>query len=143
MTTDALPLTGRCLCGTVRYEVPDAFGYALNCHCNGCRRTTGAAFKSFAGIERERLRLTDGADAVLVYDDGNDTGDAGDIHCARCGSFLYSIVRQGAWVHVAMGTLIDTPAIRPSAHIFVGSKAPWFEITDDLPRFEEHVTRSG
>ena len=36
-----------------------------------------------------------------------------------------------------MGTLIDTPAIRPTAHIFVGSKAPWHEITDDLPQYQE------
>ena len=54
-----------------------------------------------------------------------------------CGSFLFSVVRDGAYVHVAMGSLIDTPAIRPTRHIFVGSKAAWFEITDDLPQFEE------
>ena len=28
-----------------------------------------------------------------------------------------------------------------TAHIFVGSKAPWFSITDDLPQYEGHVTR--
>jgi hypothetical protein len=38
-----------------------------------------------------------------------------------------------------MGTLVDDPAIRPTAHIFVGSKAPWFTITDDLPQFAEHA----
>jgi hypothetical protein len=43
-------------------------------------------------------------------------------------------------VHVALGSLVDAAAIRPTAHIFVGSKAPWFEITDDLPQFEEHAT---
>lgn len=42
-----------------------------------------------------------------------------------------------------MGTLIDTPTIRPSVHIFVGSKAPRFTITDELPQFEGHVTRGG
>jgi hypothetical protein len=30
-----------------------------------------------------------------------------------------------------------SPAIRPTEHIFVGSKAPWFEITDDLPQAAE------
>jgi hypothetical protein len=39
-----------------------------------------------------------------------------------------------------MGSLIDTPSIRPTAHIFVGSKAPWFEITDGLPQFEEYAS---
>jgi hypothetical protein len=38
-----------------------------------------------------------------------------------------------------MGTLIDDPTIRPTHHIFVGSKAPWFTIADDLPQYEEHV----
>jgi hypothetical protein len=48
-------------------------------------------------------------------------------------------VRNGAFVHVAMGTLVDDPSIRPSAHIFVGSKAPWYVITDDLPQYQGHV----
>ena len=61
-------------------------------------------------------------------------------HCARCGSLLYSIVRNGAYAHVAMGTLVDAPSIRPRAHIFVGSKAPWFAITDDLPQYQGHIT---
>jgi hypothetical protein len=65
---------------------------------------------------------------------GDPTGH--DAHCGRCGSLLYSVVRDGAFVHVAMGTLVDAPSIRPSKHIFVGSKAPWFEITDDLPQYE-------
>lgn len=60
-------------------------------------------------------------------------------HCSACGSLLYSLVRAGAFVHVAMGTLVDDPTIRPTKHIFVGSKAPWFTITDDLPQYEEHV----
>src|SRR5216683_973583 len=56
-----------------------------------------------------------------------------------CGSVLYSVVRDGGFVHVAMGTLVDNPAIRPTAHIFVGSKAPWFTITDGLPQYDGHV----
>jgi hypothetical protein len=39
-------------------------------------------------------------------------------------------------VHVAMGTLVDAPSIRPDKHIFVGSKAAWYEITDGLPQFD-------
>ena len=126
-------LAGGCYCGRVVYDVDDAFDYALICHCSNCRRTTGSAFKPFAGIPRARLSLTHGADQVLIYGDDltNNT------HCATCGSLLYSVVRNGKWVHVAMGTLIDTPSIRPSAHIFVGSKAPWHEITDDLPQYQE------
>ena len=127
-------LAGKCLCGAVQYAVADEFIYAANCHCSNCRRTTGSAFKPFAGIERERLNLTKGEDNLLTF--GEETGH--DAHCKTCGSLLYSVVRDGAFVHVAMGTLVDEPTIRPRAHIFVGSKAKWFEITDELPQYEEY-----
>jgi hypothetical protein len=128
-------LSGGCECGAVRYSVADEFRYAANCHCSNCRAGTGAAFKPFAGIEREKLEVTDGADNLLVWGDD----EANHTRCAVCGSLLYSVVRDGAYVHVALGSLADEPAIRPTHHIFVGSKAPWFEITDDLPQFEEHA----
>jgi hypothetical protein len=125
-------LNGRCECGAVRFVVPDAFGYAMNCHCSRCRAATGSAFKAFAGIEREKLEITRGSDALLVF------GDAANNHtrCGICGSLLFSLVDANR-VHVALGSLQDEPSVRPSVHIFVGSKAPWFEITDDLPRFDE------
>jgi hypothetical protein len=127
-------LTGKCMCGAVEYAVDDAFEYSMNCHCSNCRRTTGSAFKPFAGIGRQRLRVVKGEGAALIY--GN-ADDAHDVHCSTCGSLLYSVVREGAYVHVAMGTLVDAPSIRPTGHIFVGSKAPWYEITDDLPQYRE------
>ncbi len=126
-------LHGGCLCRAVGYEVADAFHYALNCHCSNCRRATGSAFKPFAGIERHGLRIETGDESVMRF---GATGNH-DVHCRQCGSLLYSVVRDGAWVHVALGTLIDAPSIRPSAHIFVGSKAPWFTITGDLPQHKE------
>lgn len=135
--SNARILTGECYCRAVRYEVADAFGYALICHCSDCRRTTGAAFKPFAGIEREKLTVVSGAHCIMIY--GDPTGH--NAHCRLCGSLLYSLVRDGSFVHVAMGTLRDAPSIRPSAHIFVGSKAPWDTIADDLPQYQEHVTR--
>lgn len=129
------PLAGRCCCGAVHYAVDDAFDYALNCHCGDCRRATGAAFKPFAGIASERLRVTQGDEAMLRH--GGERNF--DMHCARCGSLLYSVVQDGAMVHVTLGTLVDAPSIRPSAHIFVGAKAPWFTITDALPQHAGHI----
>jgi hypothetical protein len=126
-------LAGACECGAVRYEVEDAFLYAANCHCSRCRASTGSAFKAFAGIQREKLVVTRGGDALLVVGEE----DANHTRCAACGSLLFSVVRDGAYVHVAMGSLVDAPSIRPTEHIFVGSKAAWFEITDSLPQHAE------
>jgi hypothetical protein len=132
-------LAGQCLCGAVQYEVADEFAYAVSCHCSNCRRATGSAFKPLAGIARDKLRLTRGEDNLMIF--GDESGH--DARCGSCGSFLYSVVSDGALVHVVMGTLVDDPTIRPTAHIFVGSKAPWFTITDDLPQYEGHVAAAA
>lgn len=130
-------LSGKCLCGTVQYAVADEFAYAVNCHCSNCRRATGSAFKPIAGIGRDKLTLTQGSSQIMTFvsEEGSWTSE----HCRHCGSLLYAVVKEGTFAHVAMGTLVDTPSIQPSCHVFVGSKAPWFTITDDLPQYEEHA----
>lgn len=126
-------LSGGCNCGKVRYRVADAFDYAQNCHCSVCRKATGSAFKPFGGIRYDQFELLGNAGELLLVGGAVDH----DVRCASCGAYLYSVVRDGAYVHVAFGSLDDLPTRRPDGHIFVGSKAPWYEITDDLPQFEE------
>ncbi len=133
-TASSRRVKGKCLCGAIHYSVADEFVYALNCHCSNCRRSTGSAFKPFAGIARGKLSVIEGADELAIFG-GDNTHDA---HCRICGSLLYSVVRDGAFVHVTMGTMVDDPSIRPRGHIFVGSKARWYTITDDLPQYDEH-----
>lgn len=131
-TTMTTPrLRGSCLCGSASYDVSDDFEYCLVCHCSNCRRSTGAGSKPFAANLADRLTVHDD-EQIMRY--GDVSGH--DAHCKHCGSLLYSLVRDGAYVHVTMGTLIDSPTIRPSAHIFVGSKAPWDTICDGLPQFD-------
>jgi len=134
-TESARQLRGQCQCGAVQYRVADEFVYALNCHCSRCRQATGSAFKPTAGIPHGKLAVVQGADRLMII--GDERGH--DARCRACGSFLYSRVREGEWLHVTMGSLVDDPSIRPGCHIFVGSKAPWFTITDDLPQYEGHV----
>ncbi|HEU4603843.1 MAG TPA: GFA family protein [Steroidobacteraceae bacterium] len=117
----------------MQYEVADAFEYALNCHCSNCRRATGSAFKPFGGVKLARLRLIADESHVLIHGGG----DAHDVHCRLCGSLLYSAFPPRSLAHVTFGTLVDTPSLHPTAHIFVGSKAPWFDIRDDLPQHDE------
>jgi hypothetical protein len=134
MSTNPRLLSGGCRCGVVRYTVTDAFEYGAICHCSECRKTTGSASKPFLGIRQEELRIDEGVDDLAAFGDtqGHDT------RCARCGCLLYSVVREGQYVHVAMGSLIDSPTMRPNHHIFVGSKAEWDEILDGLPQFDEY-----
>ena len=77
----ARTLVGKCQCGAVHYAVADEFVYAANCHCANCRRATGSAFKPFAGIARYKLRITSGADQLMIF--GDDNGH--DARCQACG----------------------------------------------------------
>ncbi|HEY4300551.1 MAG TPA: GFA family protein [Candidatus Didemnitutus sp.] len=124
-------LRGQCRCGAIRYTVADEFRYALNCHCSDCRLATGSAFKPFAGIARGKMLFAAPPDGFLVV--GHPPGNH-DLRCRACGSLLASILQDETMAHVTLGTLVDAPTIRPTAHILVADKAPWFTITDSLPQ---------
>ena len=128
-------LAGRCECGKVRYRVENAFLYASNCHCSRCRAATGSAF-AVRG-HRERKAGDHGRpDELLIV--GEET--LNDTRCRACGSLLFSVVADGAYVHVALGSLADSPpTMRPTKHIFVGSKAPVRD-RGRPAQFEEHAT---
>jgi hypothetical protein len=126
-------LKGRCACNAVAYEVSDEFVSAFNCHCSRCRAMTGSAFLPWGEIEPGKFRVTKGEDSLIL------TGDAARQHAKRCGkcfSLLYWTGYEGR-IRVPYGSLIDEPALKPTAHMFVGSKAPWWEILDDLPQYDE------
>jgi len=124
-------LRGRCACNAVAFEVSDAFVAAYNCHCSNCRAQTGSAFLPWGDIAREKLRVTKGA-ALLVEGDP-DASYA--VRCGDCYSLLHWTPREG-FFRVPYGTLVDEPSLRPMGHMFVASKAPWYEILDDLPRHD-------
>jgi len=127
-------LQGRCICGAVRFTVEDAFSYAFYCHCSGCRLRTGSAFASIGGIDIGKLQVADGREHVLLEGERPDGYGA---RCVKCHAFMFVAVRGRQYMHVSLGMLVDAPSRAPDHHIFVGSKAPWHRITDDLPQFGE------
>ena len=72
--------------------------------------------------------------AVLKLSPGFERG-----FCRICGSPIVSRSRADPELGygLALGTLDSDPGLRPQRHVFVADKAPWFEITDDLPQHQE------
>lgn len=127
-------LRGSCLCGGVRYEIAGAIGPALNCHCSMCRKVTGAAFRSRVGVAAENFRWLSGEDLLSRYPSSPGTIRT---FCRVCGATLVSLFSDNPkTLGLAMGTLDDDPGVRRAFHVFVGSKALWFEITDGLPQYD-------
>jgi hypothetical protein len=127
-------LQGQCSCGHVRLSVENTFEYAFFCHCSRCRIRTGSAFAAIAGIGIDKVQVTAGSDDLSIEGECSDGYGA---RCSRCHVFLFAAVRERKYMHVSLGVLEGTPNRLPDHHIYVGSKASWFEITDELPRYEE------
>lgn len=124
--------TGSCLCGGVRYEVRGPLLRAGHCHCSRCRRHSGTAVCTQARVRAEHVTLVRGGDLLRIY---RTPGHASKVFCSVCGSSLFG----GEWpggeeVSIRLGSFDGDPGIRPQYHLFVDSKAPWDEITDDLPQ---------
>ena len=130
-------LTGRCLCGGVRFEIDGPIGPAVYCHCSTCRRANGSAFAANASTPRAGFRLLEGAELIREFESSPGKQRA---FCSRCGSPIYATMPDDASiVRIRLGTLDQDPGERPRAHIWVGSKAPWHEIGDALPQFPESM----
>lgn len=127
-------LSGSCLCGKVKIQVPDAFEYVGHCHCSECRKFSGAAFATAGGVGLSKLKILEGESALTYYQKSEETDLA---FCNACGSSLFSKKRKTNMCNIRFGVFDDVPTEKPTFHIFVGSKAPWFEITDDLKQFDE------
>jgi hypothetical protein len=132
-------LKGSCLCGSVRYEINGPLDGARNFHCSLCRKAHGAAFRSRASVRSQDFRWSAGENLITWYDTSPVTHRG---FCSRCGSPLLSRFDARPEVYgLPLGCLDKDPGVKPAMHIFVGSKAAWFEITDSLPRHEEAPPR--
>lgn len=130
-------LEGGCLCGGVRFRVTGKLGPAGFCHCKQCQRASGSAFAANAPVRTKYLEITAGSDLVNEYESSLNKFRA---FCSRCGSPLYSRRDTEPEIRrVRLGTLDSDPERRPLAHVWVGSKAPWYAIEDSLPQFHEDV----
>ncbi|GAB2613350.1 GFA family protein [Novilysobacter erysipheiresistens] len=127
-------LTGSCLCGNVKIRVADQFHFVGYCHCSECRKWSGSAFAAGGLVGAENFEIVSGEELVSCYHNSEETDLC---FCGTCGASLFSKkLKLGSYI-VRLGILDDAPTQRPNVHIFTASKAPWFELTDQLAKFEQ------
>ncbi len=124
---------GACLCGTVQYEMAGPFSMMMHCHCSMCRKHHGASFATFVAGPYAGFRWIAGEDAVAKYA-SSPQGERS--YCRHCGSVAPTLMADAGYAAAPAGNLEGDLGIRPQMHAFVGSKAPFYTITDDLPQHE-------
>lgn len=128
-----------CLCGTVAWEASSPLELMGHCHCSMCRKVHGAAFATYVVTSAEGFRWIQGNEMVRRYESSPGGHRS---FCSRCGSIVAGDPAEGR-IFMPAGCLDDDPGTRPLAHLFVASKAPWHEISDDLQRFEAYPPGFG
>jgi hypothetical protein len=132
---------GSCSCGEVRYEFDGPAESMLHCHCRACRKSRSAPFSTNAFVAGDRFRWI-GATNSLVRFEVPALTHSRVTFCRTCSSPLPSQVEGSSQFMIPAGSIDQDPGIRPQAHLHVSSKAPWVEITDNLPQFEEDLLSS-
>jgi hypothetical protein len=123
-------IEGSCLCGGVAYQITSEIHHMHFCHCAMCRKAHGSAFATYVGVHPRDLKFTRGQELISRYRSSNEAERS---FCGRCGSnLLFDPNATPEVVWIAVGGFDSDPKERPCAHIYVDSKAPWFEISDDL-----------
>jgi hypothetical protein len=131
-------MKGSCLCGGVQYQIHNALGPIIYCHCRRCRKSSGSAFVTSTEINRSDFEVLQGQELIKNYPN---PGAVDRFFCSHCGSQLYS--QRAATpekMRVRLGTLDDSITEKVQMHIFVGSKAEWHEIQDEATQHLERPT---
>lgn len=122
---------GGCLCGAIRYRSTAPPMRCMICHCEYCRKHSGAPCLSFVhfpvdgfswlGAQPQRYRSSRYAERGF---------------CSECGSTvsMHEEVLEDR-VQIALGSLDEPDKVRPDDHVWTESQIPWFVVEDDLPRF--------
>ena len=123
--------SGSCLCGTVGFEVTGDFERFYLCHCQYCRKDTGSAHASNLFSGTAALKWLSGQDKVTQFTLPSTQHSRS--FCSICGSALPSLQMNGSLLVVPAGSLNGDISIRPNAHIFVSSRAPWDQALESIP----------
>src|SRR6185503_8193507 len=104
------------------------------CHCQMCRKASGSAFASNASVERGAFRLLAGGESIQRYESSPGKSRC---FCRNCGSPIYAMSPEMPdHLRIRLGLLDDDPGTRPAFHYAVNFKAPWWEISDELPKVD-------
>lgn len=131
MTDETKVTTGGCLCGAVRYEVTGRLRDIVNCHCTMCRRLHGN-FGSHSKARKVNISVT--KDDGLAWYKTSEVARRG--FCRECGSSLFWEPFELDATGIVAGTLDGPTGLRTMGHIFVGEKADFYEIVDDLAQYD-------
>lgn len=134
-----MAITGRCLCGSVTYELEgDPIATAV-CHCDHCQRQSGGAFSVNVIALPAQLSISG---ELRTYVETGEDDDGEYVHrrfCGSCGSPIVSEMLGTGAIAVKAGTLDDKSSVSPTVEVWCVDRQPWVE----LPGMAISLDREG
>ncbi|MCB1132260.1 MAG: GFA family protein [Verrucomicrobiae bacterium] len=124
---------GRCLCGAVRYAIDAQPRGTSYCHCEDCRRASGAPVVAWTFFPAGSLSWTHGKPKLLHFANRERT------FCGDCGtpiSFFDPAIPE--IFEVTTCSLDEPDAMQPDDHNWVCDQLPWFATADEIPRYAHY-----
>ena len=125
-------LEGGCLCGHIRYRASGPPHSVYHCHCEQCRRYTGAVFATGVAFSAENITWLHDEPSIYM---GSDI--CGYSFCPKCGSSIayHWIADDDIWLTI--GTLDNPELVASQGHQFIEERISWIHINDELPRYDK------
>ncbi|MBK8158420.1 MAG: GFA family protein [Rhodospirillaceae bacterium] len=121
-------LTGHCLCGALRYRFDPTNAVVDYCHCDTCRRWSGAPVTAWAQVPPAQFELLAGTAKIFQ------SSPLYQRHfCGDCGSPIY--MSGGDTIGIMLGTVDDASGLIPTGHGWTSAQLPWLKIDDHLPHW--------
>jgi hypothetical protein len=118
-------ILGGCLCGAVRFVASGEPTGVAWCHCQSCRRHSGAPVSVFVAFRHDAYKVTKGEITKFNSSPGRLRG-----FCARCGSTLTCEGERSPEVHFHVGAFDDAARFKPTRHIFPDERLPWLHLSE-------------
>ena len=128
--SDGKRLSGRCLCGAVRFSAIPRHGMHA-CHCEACRRWTGGVY---LGVDCGDSLEVATPEAVAVYDS---SAWADRRFCRTCGATLFWVLKAGGMTAVSVQAFDDPSAFPFETEIYIDSKPSNYAFAGDRARMTE------
>ncbi len=132
----ALPMTGGCSCGAIRYEITSFPLLLYTCNCTDCQRASGSAFALNMPVLARDFHILQGEPKGWHHASPKGV-QVTSRFCDACGGRLYGErAGRAELVNLRAGTLDDTSWMVPAAHLFIRSAQPWVAPAADAGCYE-------
>jgi hypothetical protein len=127
-------ITGGCLCGATRYTIDAEARHTSYCHCEDCRKASGAPVVAWTFFPAGSLTWCAGMPKRLIFAGRERT------FCPNCGTPLSFFDPKIPGEYEVTTCSLDHPEIyQPIDHTWTADRLPWFDTADTLPRHDRYT----